>query len=127
MQYERNDMDLARAKFRVRGDTLEIVPAYEDIAMRIQFFGDEVERIVSLDPLTGEVLAQKQEAAIYPAKHFVTSKERLALACVDIRDELTERLQELRAEGKLLESARLESPHPLRPGNAPGNGFLLRC
>ena len=109
MQYERNDMDLARGKFRVRGDTLEIVPAYEDIAMRIQFFGDEVERIVSLDPLTGEVLAQKQEAAIYPAKHFVTSKERLALACVDIRDELTERLQELRAEGKLLESARLES------------------
>ena len=109
MQYERNDMDLARGKFRVRGDTLEIVPAYEDIAMRIQFFGDEVERIVSLDPLTGEVLAQQQEAAIYPAKHFVTSKERLALACVDIRDELTERLQELRAEGKLLESARLES------------------
>ena len=109
MQYERNDMDLARGKFRVRGDTLEIVPAYEDIAMRIQFFGDEVERIVSLDPLTGEVLAQQQEAAIYPAKHFVTSKERLALACVDIRDELTERLRELRAEGKLLESARLES------------------
>ena len=109
MQYERNDMDLARGKFRVRGDTLEIVPAYEDIAMRIQFFGDEVERIVSLDPLTGEVLAKQQEAAIYPAKHFVTSKERLALACVDIRDELTERLQELRAEGKLLESARLES------------------
>ena len=109
MQYERNDLDLSRGKFRVRGDTLEIVPAYEDVAMRIQFFGDEVERIVSLDPLTGEVLAQQQEAAIYPAKHFVTSKERLALACVDIREELEWRLKELRAQEKVLEAARLES------------------
>ena len=109
MQYERNDMDLSRGKFRVRGDTLEIVPAYEEVAMRIQFFGDEVERIVSLDPLTGEVLAQQQEAAIYPAKHFVTSKERLALACVDIREELEWRLKELRAQEKVLEAARLES------------------
>ena len=109
MQYERNDLDLSRGKFRVRGDTLEIVPAYEEVAMRIQFFGDEVERIVSLDPLTGEVLAQQQEAAIYPAKHFVTSKERLALACADIAVELEERLRELRAEGKVLEAARLES------------------
>ncbi len=109
MQYERNDLELSRGKFRVRGDTLEIVPAYEDVAMRIQFFGDEVERIVSLDPLTGEVLAQRQEAAIYPAKHFVTSKERLALACADIEDELAERLRELRRQGKVLESARLES------------------
>ena len=109
MQYERNDLELSRGKFRVRGDTLEIVPAYEEVAMRIQFFGDEVERIVSLDPLTGEVLAQQQEAAIYPAKHFVTSKERLALACADIAVELEERLRELRAEGKVLEAARLES------------------
>ena len=109
MQYERNDLDLSRGKFRVRGDTLEIVPAYEEVAMRIQFFGDEVERIVSLDPLTGEVLAQQQEAAIYPAKHFVTSKERLALACVDIREELEWRLKELRAQEKVLEAARLES------------------
>ena len=109
MQYERNDMELSRGKFRVRGDTLEIVPAYEEVAMRIQFFGDEVERIVSLDPLTGEVLAQQQEAAIYPAKHFVTSKERLALACADIEVELEERLRELRAEDKVLEAARLES------------------
>lgn len=109
MQYERNDLELSRGKFRVRGDTLEIVPAYEEVAMRIQFFGDEVERIVSLDPLTGEVLAQQQEAAIYPAKHFVTSKERLALACADIAVELEKRLRELRAEGKVLEAARLES------------------
>ncbi len=109
MQYERNDLELSRGKFRVRGDTLEIVPAYEEVAMRIQFFGDEVERIVSLDPLTGEVLAQQQEAAIYPAKHFVTSKERLALACADIEAELTERLKELRRQEKALEAARLES------------------
>ena len=109
MQYERNDMDLTRGKFRVRGDTLELVPAYEDVAMRIQFFGDEVERIVTLDPLTGEVLGEQHEAAIYPAKHFVTSKEKLALACTDIRDELVERLAELKRQEKLLEAARLES------------------
>ena len=109
MQYERNDMELSRGKFRVRGDTLELVPAYEEVAMRIQFFGDEVERIVTLDPLTGEVLGQQQEAAIYPAKHFVTSKEKLALACTDIRDELAERLAELKRQEKVLEAARLES------------------
>ena len=109
MQYDRNDMDLTRGRFRVRGDTVEVVPAYEDVTLRIQFFGDEVERIQSLDPLTGEVLAQREEVSIYPAKHFVTSKERLQLACVDIRVELEERLRELKAEGKLLEAARLES------------------
>ena len=109
MQYERNDMELSRGKFRVRGDTLELVPAYEEVAMRIQFFGDEVERIVTLDPLTGEMLGQQQEVAIYPAKHFVTSKEKLALACADIRDELSERLAELKREEKVLEAARLES------------------
>ena len=109
MQYERNDYELSRGKFRIRGDTLEIVPAYEDVAVRIQFFGDEIERIVQLDPLTGELLAQREEAAIYPAKHFVTSKERLDLAVVDIQVELEERLRYLRDQGKLLESARLES------------------
>ncbi len=109
MQYERNEMELSRGKFRVRGDTLELVPAYAEAATRIQFFGDEIERIVSLDPLTGEVLGQHQEVAIYPAKHFVTSKEKLALACVDIRDELAERLDELKRQEKVLEAARLES------------------
>ncbi len=109
MQYERNDMELSRGKFRVRGDTLELVPAYEEVAMRIQFFGDEVERIVKLDPLTGEMLGQQQEAAIYPAKHFVTSKEKLVLACTDIREELADRLAELKKQGKILEAARLES------------------
>ena len=109
MQYERNDFELSRGKFRIRGDTLEIVPAYEEVAVRIQFFGDEVERIVELDPLTGELLAEQQEAAIYPAKHFVTSKERLEMAVVDIGVELEERLAILREQGNILEAARLES------------------
>ena len=109
MQYERNDMDLARGKFRIRGDTLEIVPAYEEAAVRVQFFGDDVERIVQLDPLTGEVLAELPEVAIYPANHFVTSKEKLDLAITDIQEELEERLVELRDQGKILEAARLES------------------
>ena len=109
MQYERNDYDLARGKFRVRGDTLEIVPAYEELAVRIQFFGDEVEKIVEIDPLTGELLAQRQETAIYPAKHFVTTQERLELAVKDIEVELLERLADLKAQDKMLEAARLES------------------
>ena len=109
MQYERNDMDLARAKFRIRGDTLELVPAYEEAAVRIQFFGDEVERIVKMDPLTGEVLDDLQEFSIYPANHFVTSKEKMEMAVTTIREELIERLAELKQAGKILEAARLES------------------
>ena len=109
MQYERNDMELARAKFRVRGDTLELVPAYEEAAVRIQFFGDDVERIVQVDPLTGEMLADMPEVSIYPANHFVTSKEKLEMAVVSIREELEWRLKELKDSGKILEAARLES------------------
>ena len=109
MQYERNDMEVSRGRFRVRGDTLEILPAYEEVAVRIQFWGDEVERIVEIDPLTGEILSQRQELDIYPAKHFVTSQEKLMLALEDIKVELQERLAHLRSEGKLLEAARLES------------------
>ena len=109
MQYERNDMDLSRGKFRIKGDTLELLPAYEEVAVRIQFWGDEVERIVEIDPLTGEILAQRPEMDIYPAKHFVTSREKLLLAIQDAQVELEERLKELRAEGKILEAARLES------------------
>ncbi len=109
MQYERNDMDLARAKFRIRGDTLELVPAYEEAAVRIQFFGDDVERIVQVDPLTGEVLADLAKVSIYPANHFVTSKEKMELAVVSIREELEWRLKELKDSGKILEAARLES------------------
>ncbi|MEC8959182.1 MAG: excinuclease ABC subunit UvrB, partial [Chloroflexota bacterium] len=109
MQYERNDLDLTRAKFRIRGDTLELVPAYEEAAVRIQFFGDEVERIVQVDPLTGEVLADLPQVSIYPANHFVTSKEKLELAVNGIREELVMRLIELKGAGKILEAARLES------------------
>ena len=109
MQYERNDFDLARGKFRVRGDTVEIVPAYEEVAVQIQFFGDEIEKIVELDPLTGELLAERKSTAIYPAKHFVTTQERLQLAIEDIKQELSERLIDLKEDGKLLEAARLES------------------
>ena len=109
MQYERNDFDLTRGRFRIRGDTLEIMPAYEELAVRVQFWGDEVERIVELDPLTGEVLKDRDDIDIYPAKHFVTSEERLHEALEDIETELGERLEELRTRGKLLEAQRLDS------------------
>jgi len=109
MQYERNDIDFTRGRFRVRGDTLEIQPAYEDLAVRVEFWGDEVERIVEVDPLTGELLAERDSIDIYPAKHFVTSHDKLMAAIEDIKVELEERLKELRAQGRLLEAQRLES------------------
>ena len=108
MQYERNDFDLARGRFRIRGDTLEILPAYETIGVRIEFWGDEVERIVELDPLTGEILAERTSIDIYPAKHFVTSQERLQDALRNIELELGEELEKLNRHGKLLEAQRLE-------------------
>jgi excinuclease ABC subunit B len=107
IQYERNDQNFVRGKFRVRGDVLEIFPSYEDLALRIEFFGDEVERIVEIDPLTGEILGQRVRADIYPAKHWVTTQERLEHAIAGIEEELAIRLKELDAEGKLLEAARL--------------------
>jgi excinuclease ABC subunit B len=107
MQYERNDYDLSRSRFRIRGDTLEIMPAYENLAIRIEFFGDEVERIVELDPLTGEIMAIRDRVDIYPAKHFVTSREKLEAALTDIEAELQERLAWLRSQNKLLEAQRL--------------------
>jgi excinuclease ABC subunit B len=109
MQYERNDFELTRGKFRIRGDTLEIQPAYEETALRIGFWGDEIDCIVEVDPLTGELLTQRDQVDIYPAKHFVTPHDKLMAAIVDIRDELGERLKELRAQGKLLEAQRLEA------------------
>ncbi|MFN8676361.1 MAG: excinuclease ABC subunit UvrB [Thermomicrobiales bacterium] len=107
IQYDRNDMTLVRGAFRVRGDTLEVFPAYEDIAVRVEFFGDEVERIVEVDPLTGELLVERLDLDIYPAKHFVTTEDKLKAAIRDIELELEERISELDAEGKILESARL--------------------
>ncbi|MDQ3694819.1 MAG: excinuclease ABC subunit UvrB [Chloroflexota bacterium] len=107
VQYDRNDMTLVRGSFRVRGDTLEIFPAYEEIAVRVEFFGDEIERIVEVDPLTGELLVERTETDIYPARHFVTSEEKLKVALKDIEQELEERLAELEGQGKLLEASRL--------------------
>ena len=109
MQYERNDYDLARGRFRVRGDTLEIMPAYEDLGVRIEFWGDDVERIIQLDPLTGEVLSERETIEIFPAKHFVTSQEKLKNAISDIQDELALHLKLLKSQGKILEAQRLES------------------
>jgi len=108
MQYQRNDIDFTRGRFRVRGDTLEIQPAYDELALRFEFFGDEIERIVRIDPLTGEMLDELAAVDIYPAKHFVTSEARLRTAIGTIREELVERLAELRGQGKLLEAERLE-------------------
>jgi excinuclease ABC subunit B len=109
MQYERNDVDFSRGKFRIRGDTLEIQPSYEELALRLEFFGDDLERIVEIDPLTGEVVAVLDSVDIYPAKHFVTSQDKLIRALENIKQELAERLRELRQQNKLVEVARLES------------------
>ena len=108
IQYERNDMNFVRGKFRVRGDVLEIFPSYEDLAVRVEFFGDEIERMVQIDPLTGEILGQRQRLDIYPAKHWVTTQERLQQAIGRIEAELEERLKVLTDTGKLLEAARLK-------------------
>ena len=108
MYYERNDMEMIRGRFRLRGDTLEIMPAYEELAVRVQFFGDEIERIIELDPLTGEVLAELDHIDIFPGKHFVTPEDERNEALKDIEDELAVRLDELRSLGKLLEAQRLE-------------------
>ena len=107
-QYSRNDVEISRGRFRVRGDVLEIGPAYEDRLVRIELFGDEVEAIRYVDPTTGEILQSLESINIYPAKHFVTPKERLAEAIKAIRAELRERLDLLNSQGRLLEAQRLE-------------------
>jgi excinuclease ABC subunit B len=107
-QYSRNDVEISRGRFRVRGDVLEIGPAYEDRLVRIELFGDEVEAIRYVDPTTGEILQSLETINIYPAKHFVTPKERLADAIKAIRAELRERLDLLNGQGRLLEAQRLE-------------------
>ena len=107
-QYSRNDLEISRGRFRVRGDVLEIGPAYEDRLVRIELFGDEVEAIRYVDPTTGEILQSLDTINIYPAKHFVTPKERLADAISAIRNEMRERLDVLNGQGRLLEAQRLE-------------------
>lgn len=109
IQYQRNDYEFARGRFRVRGDVLEIFPAsFTEKALRVEFFGDEIDRILEIDTLTGEVLARRLHAAIFPASHYVTAPERMEKALQGIEQELEERLEELRREGKLLEAQRLE-------------------
>lgn len=108
IQYLRNDVAFDRGTFRVRGDTVEIFPAYEEQAVRLELWGDEIERISKIDPLTGETIATLERMAIYPAKHFITNRPTIERASKAIRDELATRLAELRMQGKLLEAQRLE-------------------
>ena len=107
-QYTRNDTEITRGRFRIKGDVLEIGPAYEDRLIRIELFGDEIEAIRFVDPLTGEILESLDQVSVYPAKHFVTPKERLDSAICAIRNELKEQLDKFAYEGKLLEAQRLE-------------------
>ncbi|MET3810948.1 excinuclease ABC subunit UvrB [Arthrobacter sp. UYEF3] len=107
MQYARNDMDFHRGTFRVRGDTVEIIPMYEELAIRIEFFGDEIENVQTLHPLTGEVLREEEEMYVFPASHYVAGPERMARAIKRIEDELAERLQVLEGQNKLVEAQRL--------------------
>ncbi len=107
LQYSRNDIDFGRSRFRVRGDVVDVQPAYEEVASRIEFFGDEVERIVEFDPLTGEILAERDELIVFPASHYVTPRDKRERALRSIEAELEERLRELDLQGKLLEAQRL--------------------
>ncbi len=107
LQYARNDVDFGRSRFRVRGDVVDIQPAYEEVASRVEFFGDEVERIVDFDPLTGEILGAREELAIFPATHYVTPRAKLERALLAIEAELDARAHELDLQGKLLEAQRL--------------------
>ena len=107
IQYERNEVNLIRGRFRVRGDTLEIFPAYEETVARVEYFGEEVDRIVRMNPLTGEFLDEMRELWVYPATHYAATRERMEKALVNIEAELAERLAELDKQGKLLEAQRL--------------------
>ena len=108
MQYVRNEIDLQRGTFRVRGDTLEVIPSDEEVVTRIQFWGDEIEKITTVDNLTGEVLNKKNSFSIFPAKHWVTSEERMSSAIKDIESELEDQIKILKSQNKLLELQRLE-------------------
>jgi excinuclease ABC subunit B len=109
VQYQRHDMSFDRGTFRVRGDTVEVFPAYDEQAVRIELWGDQIERISKIDPLTGDVITQLERCAIYPATHFVTQRPAIERAVAAIRAELRDRLTELRAQNKLVEAQRLES------------------
>ncbi|PTX15756.1 excinuclease ABC subunit UvrB [Halanaerobium congolense] len=108
MQYSRNDMDTSRGHFRVKGDVIDIFPAYRDIAIRVELFGDEIDRVTRINTVTGEVEAEIDEMTIYPASHFVTPEAKVERAIKTVKSELEERLKELRAENRLVEAQRLE-------------------
>src|SRR6188508_610027 len=107
IQYDRNDTDFGRGTFRVRGDIVEVVPSYEEVALRIGLFGDEVDELTSFDPITGKTLKRHERTAVYPKSHFVTGRERLKEAVVTIKAELEERRGDLERDGKVLEAQRL--------------------
>jgi excinuclease ABC subunit B len=109
VQYERNDIDFQRSKFRVRGDCVEVWPSYEEFAYRIEFWGDEVEQLSLINPTSGEIIDRQEQLFIYPAKHFVLPEERIAAAISTIKEELEQRLEQLRSAGKLLEAQRLNA------------------
>ena len=107
IQYSRNDLAFTRGSFRVRGDTVEIIPAYEELAIRIEFFGDEIEQLYYLHPLTGDMVREVPELRIFPATHYVAGPERMEKAIAAIEEELADRLAEMETQGKLLEAQRL--------------------
>lgn len=107
VQYERNDIAFKRGSFRVKGDTVDIIPAYEEVAVRVEFFGDEVDALYYIHPLTGDVISQEDEVRIFPATHYVATEERMEKAIESIKEELADRLEELESRGKLLEAQRL--------------------
>jgi excinuclease ABC subunit B len=109
VQYERNDIDFQRSKFRVRGDCVEVWPSYEEFAYRIEFWGDEVEQLSLINPTSGEIIDRQEQLFIYPAKHFVLPEERISAAVATIKQELEDRLEQLRSAGKLLEAQRLNA------------------
>ncbi len=109
IQYQRNDVEFERSKFRVRGDCLEVWPSYEEFSYRVELWGDDIEQISITNPLTGEVISRVEEVFIYPAKHFVTPEDRIERAIVEIRQELREQLEKFESEGKLLEAQRLNA------------------
>src|SRR4051812_762404 len=124
MQYTRNDLAFTRGTFRVRGDTVEIIPVYEELALRIEFFGDEIDRIYTLHPLTGEIMREEEEMYVFPATHYVAGPERMERAIGGIELELADRLAELERQGKTLAGQR-PAPRPpphtqkMAPGGAP--------
>ncbi|MFT4147423.1 MAG: excinuclease ABC subunit UvrB [Micrococcaceae bacterium] len=123
MQYTRNDIDFHRGTFRVRGDTVEIIPMYEEHAVRIEFFGDEIDRIYTLDPLTGEVIREETEMYIFPASHYVAGQDRMSAAIERIQKELEERVQELESQNKLVEAQRLKMRTAFDLENMQNMGF----